>query len=268
MTIKEIEKFKANFDRELILLCESGSESYGFKSETSDTDIRGVFVENTGTLLGLYKPKDTLTGFSEDRMIDWQIFELKKFLGLLIKPNFNVLEWVYTPYQHMIFPREFKEIADLSLSQKVGNHARGWAYSIYKMNWNEPKKCLYALRPLMVYINLCETGKFESNITKLSDRLDLTTHINLLITLHKTNHTVSDVRRTKNLKIYDELVKMSNDVEKDSWLPVSPPQEVFEMANDFLISLRLDNISDPRCKVFECGWNRNGYCSDKKQRCE
>jgi len=236
----DIEEFKANFDRKLILFCESGSETYGFKSETSDTDIRGVFVENIDTLLGLRKPKDTITGFSDDRMLDWQIFEVKKFLNLLIKPNFNVMEWVYTPYQHMKFPKEIKRIADLSLSQRLGDHARGWSYSIYKMQWSNPKKCIYALRPLMVYINLCETGKFESDITKLSDRFNLTNHIDLLITSYKTNHTVSDVGRAKNLKIYDELVKQSNIIEKESWLPVKPLKEAFELANDFLISTRLD----------------------------
>ena len=245
MTNIEIEEFKDNFDRELILLCESGSETYGFKSETSDTDIRGVFLENTGAVLGLYKPKDTRNGFSDDRMVDWQIFELRKFLGLLIKPNFNVMEWVYPPYQYMKFPKEIRKIADLSLSQELGSHARGWAYSIYKMNWSNPKKCIYALRPLMVYIHLCETRRFESDITKLSDKFYLTDHINLLITLYKTNHTVSDVRRAKNLKIYDELVKRSIEVEEISWIPAKPSEEAFELANDFLISTRLNNIGCP-----------------------
>lgn len=235
----DIEEFKANFDRELMLLCESGSKTYGFESETSDTDIRGVFVENTDTLLGLRKPKDTITGFSDDRMVDWQIFEVKKFLNLLIKPNFNMMEWVYTPHQYMKFPKEIRRIADLSISRKLGDHARGWAYSMYKMDWWQPKKCIYALRPLMSYINLCETGKFELNITKLSDRFDLINHIDLLITLYKEDNTVSDIGRIRNLKIYDKLVEQSNIIEKDSWLPVEPLKEAFKLANDFLISTRL-----------------------------
>ena len=243
MVNKEIEQFKANFnekfsDKKLILLCESGSESYGFKSETSDTDIRGIFIEDTDILLGLYKSRDVIHGFSTDRMIDWQIFEAKKFLNLLLKPNFNVMEWIYTPYQYMKYPPEFKEIADLSLSRTLGNHARGWAYSIYKMDWSEPKKCIYAIRPLMVYINLCETKQFESNIIKLSDRFDLTDHINLLITAYRTNHKISETNRAKNLKIYDDLFELSKEVEKTSWLPIKVQKEAFEIANEFLISLR------------------------------
>jgi predicted nucleotidyltransferase len=238
MTNIEMDRFKANFDKELILLCESGSKTYGFKSERSDTDIRAVFVENTASLLSLRPPKDTIQGFSQDRMGDWQIFELKKFLGLLIKPNFNVMEWIYTPYQHMKFPKELKTIAALSISQDLGKHARGWSYSIYKMDWSDPKKCIYALRPLMVYINLCETGKFESNITKLSDRFNITDHIDLLISLYRTNHKASDVVRAKTLNLYDELVATSEIIEKDSWLPIKPPQRAFDMANEFLIKVR------------------------------
>lgn len=172
-------------------------------------------------------------------MVDWQIFELNKFLGLLIKSNFNVLEWIYTPYQHMEYAPELREIADLSLSQRLGNHARGWAYSIYKMEWKEPKKCIYAIRPLMVYINLCRTREFESNITKLADKFDINDHVYNLIDLYKTNHKTPDMVRAKTLKIYDTLVEESSIVEKDSWLPVKPPQEAFDMANEFLIRNRM-----------------------------
>ena len=242
MTNIEIEEFKSNFNKKLILLCESGSESYGFKSETSDTDIRGVFVEDPDTLFGLRSPQDTINGFSDDRMLDWQIFELKKFLGLLIKPNFNVLEWIHTPHQYMEFPHELREIADLSLSRKLGDHARGWAYSIYKMNWEDPKRCIYAIRPLMVYINLCESREFESNIIKLADRFDLTSHIDLLIDLYKKNRKASDIVKTKNLKIYASLVVESDIVEKNSWLPVKPPIDAFDKANKFLINTRTETL--------------------------
>ena len=233
-----IEKFRDNFNKTLILLCESGSGTYGFKSETSDTDIRGVFIEENSFVLGLVKRRNTIEGFSDDRMVDWQIFELEKFLGLLIKPNFNVMEWVYTPYQYVESPPIFREIADLSLSQKLGHHARGWAYSIYKMDWQDPKRCIYALRPLMVYINLCETKEFESNITKIAARFDLTDHVDALINLYRGNRRASDIIRAKNLKLYDDLIEESKIIEKDSWLPEHPHREAFKKANEFLIMVR------------------------------
>ena len=41
--------------------------------------------------------------------------------------------------------------------------------------------------------------------------------------------------------------------------------------NPIDIKVHITNIDDEFlvvCKVLECGWNRNGYCWDKKQRCE
>lgn len=237
---KESNKFINNFDKRLILLCESGSGTYGFRSDDSDLDLRGVFVEDIDKLLSLHPPRDTIDGFSDDRMIDWQIFELKKFLGLLTKPNFNVLEWVYTPLQVMEFPKEIREIADMALSQKLGNHVRGWAYSIYKMDWRNPKKCLYAIRPLMSYINLCERKEFVSDITILSPRFGLEDHVNTLIELYRSNRSANDMVRAKNLKIYEDFAESSNEIEKSSWLPDKTDGVVISIADEFLINARLN----------------------------
>lgn len=239
---KESELFIDRFDKRLILLCESGSGTYGFRSDDSDLDLRGVFVEDIDKLLSLRPPKDAIDGFSDDRMIDWQIFELKKFLGLLTKPNFNVLEWVYTPLQFIEVPQKIKEIADMSLSQKLGNHVRGWAYSIYKMDWRNPKKCLYAIRPLMSYINLCERKEFVSDITVLSPRFGLEDHVNTLIELYRSNRSANDMVRAKNLKIYEEFAENSTNIEKDSWLPDIVPDDAIHAANDFLIDVRLEHL--------------------------
>ena len=239
---KESEQFINNFDERLLLLCESGSGTYGFRSEVSDLDLRGVFVKNLPDLLSLHPGRDVIDGFSDDRMIDWQIFELKKFLGLLTKPNFNVLEWVYTPLQIIEMPKTIRDIADASLSQKLGNHVRGWAYSIYKMDWRNPKKCLYAIRPLMSYINLCERKEFVSDITILSPRFGLEDHVDTLIELYRSNRSANDVVRARNLKIYEELADRSNEIEKDSWLPEKTSIKAIEMANRFILKTRMVEI--------------------------
>lgn len=239
---KESESFMNSFNRRLMLLCESGSGTYGFRTDRSDLDIRGVFVEDIEKVLSLRPPKDVVDGFSDDRMIDWQIFEVRKFLSLLIKPNFNVLEWVYTPLQFMKFPSEIKTIADMSLSQRLGNHVRGWSYSIYKMNWRAPKKCLYAIRPLMSYINLCECKEFVSDITTLSGRFGVEDHVAMLIELYQSNRSASDVVRAKTLKIYDELGEASREIESGSWLPERPSDDSIAAANAFLLKTRQDGL--------------------------
>ena len=236
---RESEAFVANFDKKLVLLCESGSDTYGFRSDDSDLDLRGVYVEDLDKLLSLRSPRDVIDGFSDDRMIDWQIFELRKFLGLLTKPNFNVLEWVYTPMQLMDLPKRIEDIANASLSQRLGNHVRGWAYSIYKMDWRNPKKCLYAIRPLMSYINLCERKEFVSDITILAPRFGLEDHVDTLIELYRSNKSVNGMVRSHNLGIYEDFTEISNIIESDSWLPENTPVEAVVMANEFILDTRL-----------------------------
>jgi len=40
---RETELFTAKFNKRLMMLCESGSGTYGFRSDTSDLDLRGVY---------------------------------------------------------------------------------------------------------------------------------------------------------------------------------------------------------------------------------
>lgn len=239
---KESELFSIKFDKRLLMLCESGSGTYGFKSDRSDLDLRGVYVDDLDDVLSLRRPKDVIDGFSDDRMVDWQMFELKKFLSLLVKPNFNILEWVYTPLQFIEYPKEIRKIADMSLSRKLGNHVRGWAFHMYRMDWDMPKKCIYAIRPLMVYINLCESREFVSDITVLAPMFGLEEHVGTLVELYKAGSATGEVVKEKNIEIYDNLAFISNQIEKDSWLPEETSVEAFDAANDFLIKTRLEGV--------------------------
>lgn len=233
----EVSKFMGAFPKKLFYLCESGSGTYGFRTPDSDLDLRGVFIEETVNILKLRKPRDVIDGFSKDRTVDWQIFELEKFFGLLVKSNFNILEWVFTPIKYYDgTDGMFEDIAKKSMSKRMGNHVRGWAYSIYKMDWGQPKKCLYAIRPLMCYINLMERKEFISDINKLAIRIGWRDHVDTLIDLHKRKLNASTHLIEENLKIYDKLSKLSMEIEKTSWLPDAPQSE--DMVNQMLIQTR------------------------------
>lgn len=239
---KEFELFAAKFNKRLMMLYESGSGTYGFKSCDSDTDIRGVYVEDIKDILSLRPSRDVIDGFSDGRTVDWSIFEVKKFLSLLVKPNFNVLEWVYTPLQFMEYPDEIRKIADMSLSQTLGDHVRGWSYHMYKMDWNNPKKCIYAICPLMCYINLCERREFVSDVMVLAPRFDLEDHVNTLIELYMEGKNTGEDIKQKNVMIYDKIAFISNQIEKDSWLPERTSDSAVEAANDFLVRTRIEGI--------------------------
>jgi uncharacterized protein len=112
--------------KNILLLTTAGSIAYGTNVETSDTDIRGVTIENKTDLLGL----SSFEQF-EDRATDTVIFGLKKFITLCLNSNPNVIEILGTKPEHILIITEagklLRDNVNLFLSKKViqsfGNYA-------------------------------------------------------------------------------------------------------------------------------------------------
>jgi len=231
-------------NKTLFFACENGSRTYGFMREDSDVDIRGVYLESSSSLIGLHKPKDTITGIDQTGYLDWQLFEIRKFMNLILKSNLNCLEWIFNhqSYVNLQCHNEFRDLMKLSkqcITRKLGNHARGWAYQIYKMDWNEPKKCLYAIRPLMLYIILMRDELFISDIRELGRRMEIEDHINNLINVRNENLPTPRHLKDKNVKIYEEFVELSRKLESDCWIPKKLPDSIENEMNEQLLWLRM-----------------------------
>ncbi len=86
----------------IILEVITGSKSYGLDTDTSDTDIKGVFVLPKNMFYGL-----EYTGQVNNETNDIVYYELKRFVELLSKNNPNILEMISSPescvlYKHPI----------------------------------------------------------------------------------------------------------------------------------------------------------------------
>lgn len=93
MTIKDIK------ERDCLLLeCISGSRAYGLNTETSDTDIKGIYyMPKELFYAGAYIPQiSNETG-------DEVYFELGRFVELLIKNNPSMLELLATPEEYILY---------------------------------------------------------------------------------------------------------------------------------------------------------------------
>ncbi len=84
--IKQIEKEE---NIKVLFLIESGSRGWGWASEDSDYDIRGVFVQDYLKFDGTKNQIDRTIGDN-----DIVLWDLKKFLRLMIKSNPSVWEWL------------------------------------------------------------------------------------------------------------------------------------------------------------------------------
>jgi uncharacterized protein len=88
MTLHSLEK-QPNLQ---LLRCISGSKAYGTNLAHSDTDIKGVFILPQQTFYGL-----DYTEQVSDEKNDTTLYEIKRFIELLLKNNPNILELLATP---------------------------------------------------------------------------------------------------------------------------------------------------------------------------
>lgn len=109
----------------------TGSKAYGLDTPTSDTDIKGVFVEPTLNLVGLNKPDDTHVSTGPDL----EYHELGKFLKLALQCNPSVIELMWLD-DYQILETEFELIRSirtdfLSTGRVIGAYG-GYAMSQIK----------------------------------------------------------------------------------------------------------------------------------------
>lgn len=145
----------------IIYAVESGSRAWGMAGTDSDYDIRFVYIhKDVKRYLSLSPPDKTIDGFSEDRLYDWQGWELSKALGHLRDTNPSLVEWVYSPivYKCETDPIDFGHAARelLEKSRRVGALLQHY-YSMAKKHYItfiegkdqvNVKKYMYAIRPV------------------------------------------------------------------------------------------------------------------------
>ncbi|RNA37805.1 nucleotidyltransferase [Brachionus plicatilis] len=151
-------------DIKIIYAIEAGSRAWGFESNDSDYDIRFIYIhENRKKYLSLTALKETIDGFSDDRVYDWQGWDITKCLKLIQKVNPTITEWLYSPIVYLIddqFENYIKHMKNLLIEQNrlspLLNHYRSMAKSNYKShikgkNEVNIKKYLYVIRPIGMF---------------------------------------------------------------------------------------------------------------------
>ena len=123
-----------------------GSHAYGTNLPSSDIDYSGVFVQNLDSILGM----SCVEQINDDKN-DIVIYELRRFLELLVSNNPTVLELLSTPedcvvYKHPIFDKILQN-SDNFLTKICANSFGGYAKEQIskakgqnkKQNWEKDK---------------------------------------------------------------------------------------------------------------------------------
>ncbi|TYS68461.1 hypothetical protein FZC76_12090 [Sutcliffiella horikoshii] len=136
--IKEIlTNIELHHNVKILYACEAGSRAYGFATESSDYDIRFIYIAPLKEYLSLMKKEDTIT--NQDDKYDVQGWDLKKALVLAGKSNPSLYEWMLSPIvyrkldpamlslKNVILTDYSKKVLGFHYSKMVKNNLQAWS---------------------------------------------------------------------------------------------------------------------------------------------
>ncbi|MEB3829593.1 nucleotidyltransferase domain-containing protein [Phormidium sp. CCY1219] len=159
----------------------SGAHLFGFPSQDSDYDLRGVHILPLAEVVGLHPLRETIEHFEtpdNQLIIDLVTHDIKKFFQLLLTKK-GVLEPLYSPLVFHSSPEheELKSIARSCITRHHAHHYLGFARTQWRLFEKEHpprvKPLLYVFRVLLTGIHLMQTGEVEANLVRLNEAFQL-----------------------------------------------------------------------------------------------
>jgi predicted nucleotidyltransferase len=154
-----------------------GSRAFGLSTDTSDTDIRGVYVAPTADFWSLAKPPTHVDG-PQTESFSW---EVERFCELGLKANPNILEVLWSPLVTRMSPlgEELIALRRAFLSQLAYQTYHGYTLSQFKKleadlrQRGEPKwkHVMHLLRLLLSARTLLRTGDLAVDVGDQRDAL-------------------------------------------------------------------------------------------------
>lgn len=144
-------------DVRFLWVVESGSRAWGFPSPDSDFDVRFVYVRRRDWYLQLVPGRDVIEQPIVDD-IDLNGWDIRKALGLLLKSNAVVSEWLSSPIRYRSdhpSAARFASLADALFDPRGTAHHYAHLGRRQTERWLDGpegvlvKKYFYALRPAL-----------------------------------------------------------------------------------------------------------------------
>lgn len=178
-----LDAIEATHGVRLLLAIESGSRAWGFPSPDSDYDVRFLYVRPRDWYLSLVPGRDVIESPIEDD-IDLNGWDARKALGLLLKSNAVVSEWMLSPIRYRTddpFISDLAALADDLLNPRAIAYHYARSGKLAADRWlngdgDVPvKKYFYALRPALAIraIRLNPASRPPMNLQALVAASDL-----------------------------------------------------------------------------------------------
>jgi predicted nucleotidyltransferase len=155
--VQNLMTIEDDFDVNILLAIESGSRAWGFPSLDSDYDVRFIYNRPIQQYLTVFEDKDVIEVPIDDSL-DISGWGLRKTLGLIVKSNAVVLEWLSSPIQYHRATATHQKLYDLARSSadltKLAYHHDHLARPKYEEVCNSDDKVrlktyFYALRSIL-----------------------------------------------------------------------------------------------------------------------
>lgn len=233
----------------LLFATVSGAHLYGFPSPDSDWDLRGAHILPAERVLGLLPVEETVEISNKNGLeLDIVSHDVRKFFGLLLKPNGYVLEQLFSPLVVHATPQheELKEIAHRCITRFHVHHYLGFAANQWKLfqKENPPrvKPLLYVFRVLLTGIHLMQTGKVEANLRVLNDEFRIPFIPDLIA--RKTGGPEQQTLQLGEMAFFEEQFGEWERRLMEAGEKTDLPAESFakQALNDLLVRLRLQSM--------------------------
>lgn len=215
----------------VIYRCVVGSNAFGLSGQSSDIDLRGIYLPPADMQWSLYGLPEQIERADADEVY----WELQKFLTLSLKANPNVLECLYTPLIEKTTPIADELLAGRSkfLSKLVYQTYNGYVMSQFKkleqdirttgeLKW---KHVMHLLRLLISGITILEERVVPVDVGNYKERL---------LAVRQQQMSWEDANKWRL-----ELHKRFDKAFEETGLPDRPD---YEWANSFLIKARRQMI--------------------------
>ncbi len=207
--------------------CLVGSRAYGLEDESSDHDIRGIYLPPAHLHWSLFGVPEQLE-FKEKDMVYW---EFEKFLRLALKANPNILEVLFAPIKYYVSPlaEELLDKRKIFLSKNIFKTYGGYVLSQFKRmeqdirNRGEIryKHACHCLRLLIAGCHALTTGDILVDVENYRD---------ILLQIKSGEMLFSDIQQ-----IVRDWENTFNHAFEETILPDYPD---FEKANKILLNAR------------------------------
>lgn len=154
-----------------------GSRAYGLDHESSDIDLRGIYLPPASLHWSIYGVPEQLERPDSDECY----WELAKFIKLALKANPNVLECLYSPLVEVAAPlaQELLNIREVFLSKMIYQTYNRYVMSQFKSLSKQvergeeirPKHAMHLIRLLLSGITILEQGFVPVLVEEHRERL-------------------------------------------------------------------------------------------------